>query len=59
MYDLVAGGKGVGAISHYVSPRQSLAAFPTLAARRQDGASLKGTVGRPGLVHVLAVGPPY
>jgi hypothetical protein len=31
-------------MSRYVSPAESLRQFPTLAARRADGAALKGTV---------------
>lgn len=44
LYDVVAAGKSVGGLSHYVSPSQSLASFPTLAPQRQDGDSLKGTI---------------
>jgi hypothetical protein len=44
-YDLVAVGNNLAG-SSYLSAAESMRRFPTLAARRADGASLKGTVRR-------------
>jgi hypothetical protein len=42
-YDLVANVSNLS-MSHYISASESMRRFPTLAATRSDGLSLKGTV---------------
>ena len=44
MYDVIAGAKGLE-WSHYLTPGQARARFPTLCSHRKgDGASLKGAI---------------
>lgn len=42
-YDLVSFGRGLTG-SHYVGAQETLRMLPTLAPRREDGGSLKGSV---------------